>query len=52
MTDPVAFLHQKAEEIRALASAAPEIGSELRRLAEYIEEHAAELRRRLSPHSD
>jgi CHASE3 domain sensor protein len=52
MSDPVAFLQQKAEEIRALASASPEIASELRRLAEFIEEQADELRHRLSPQSD
>ncbi len=45
MNDPVAFLYDKAEEIRALAAATPEIAGELRRMAEFVEEQADELRR-------
>ena len=52
MTDPVAFLYEKAEEIRALAAAVPEIASELRRMAAFIEEHADELRRRRGAATD
>lgn len=44
MDDPVAFLLKKAEEFRALASRAPELANELRRLAEECEGAAAELR--------
>lgn len=44
MTDPAEFLSQKAEEIRALASIAPELAHELRRLAQECEQAASPLR--------
>ncbi|HVH76166.1 MAG TPA: hypothetical protein VM755_14725 [Stellaceae bacterium] len=46
MNEPVAFLYRKAEEIRALAELAPDIASDLRQMAEFIERRAAELGRR------
>ena len=44
MMDPAEFLLQKAEEIRALASIAPELASDLRRMAEECRQAATELR--------
>ena len=43
MMDPAAFLLQKAEEILALASIAPELAHELRRMAEECAEAATPL---------
>ena len=44
MMDPAECLLQKAEEIRALASIAPELASDLRRMAEECRQAATELR--------
>ena len=46
MTDPVAFLYEKAEEFRELAEITPDLADELRRMADLIEQQADELRRR------
>jgi hypothetical protein len=43
MTDPAEFLSRKAEEIRALASIAPELASDLRRMAEECRQAATQL---------
>jgi hypothetical protein len=43
MTDPAEFLLQKAAEIRALASIAPELANDLRRMAEECRQAATEL---------
>ena len=43
MSDPIAFLHKKAAEIRAFANAAPELTTELRQLADLVEEKADDL---------
>jgi hypothetical protein len=43
MKDHVAFLYQKAEQLRMMAAGAPEIAGKLRRLAEDLEERAAAL---------
>jgi len=43
MTDPAEFLLQKAEEIRTLASIAPELASDLRRMAEECRQAATPL---------
>jgi hypothetical protein len=42
--DPAEFLLQKAEEIRALASIAPQLASDLRRMVEECAEAATPLR--------
>ena len=43
MIEPVAFLRRMAEEFRALALSAPEIASELRGLAAWIDDEADRL---------
>jgi hypothetical protein len=43
--DPAEFLLQKVEEIRALSSIAPELASDLRRMAEECAEAATQLTR-------
>jgi len=45
MTDEIAFLHEAAAELRAIAAAAPNMAGELRRMAEELEEKAAEFAR-------
>jgi hypothetical protein len=45
MTDEIAFLYGTAAELRAMAAAAPDIGEELRRMAEELEEEAGKLAR-------
>ena len=47
MSDEIAFLLDTAEELRHIALGAPEIGNELRRLADELEARAAKLSRRL-----
>ena len=47
MSDPIAFLQQKADEIRAFASIATEMAGELRELAGLIEETAEDMAKRL-----
>src|SRR5260370_31158229 len=44
MMDPAEFLLRKAEEIRALASTAPELASDLRQMAEECRQAATEPR--------
>jgi hypothetical protein len=43
MSDEIAFLLDTAEELRQIALDAPEIGNELRCLADELEARAAEL---------
>jgi hypothetical protein len=45
MTDEIAFLYETAAELRAMAAAAPDIGEELRHMAEELEEEAGKLAR-------
>jgi hypothetical protein len=45
MTDEIAFLQEAAAELRAIATAAPKIAEDLRRMAEELDEKAAELAR-------
>ena len=47
MSEPIAFLQQKAGEIRTFASVAPEMARELRELAGLIEETAEDIGKRL-----
>jgi hypothetical protein len=42
MTDEIAFLYEAAAELRSMASAAPNLAEELRRLAAELEEKASE----------
>lgn len=46
MRDDLAFLYQKADEVRAFAAKASELTSELRSLADFIEEQIDEQRPR------
>jgi peptide deformylase len=46
MNDMVEFLRNAAARLRALASAAPEIGQDLRVLADDLEEEADDVARR------
>jgi hypothetical protein len=45
MRDAIEFLRKSAEELRELASSAPDISSHLRRLAEELDATAADLER-------
>ena len=45
MRDAIEFLRQSAEELRELASSAPDISEHLRRLADELDETAADLER-------
>ena len=49
MKDQIEFLYQKAEELRLMAGGAPEVAEKLRRLAEDLEERAADLEREPRP---
>ena len=46
MNDAIKFLRRSAEELRELASSAPDISEQLRRLADELDEVAADLVRR------
>jgi hypothetical protein len=52
MSDEIAFLLDRAEELRQIALGAPEIGNELCRLADELEARAAKLSRRLRRSDD
>jgi hypothetical protein len=43
MADEIAFLYEAAAELRRIAAAAPDIGEELSRMAEELEEQAVKL---------
>jgi hypothetical protein len=45
MRDAIDFLRQSAEELRELASSAPDISDHLRRLADELDATAADLER-------
>ena len=52
MSDEIPFLLDRAEELRQIALEAPEIGNELRRVADELEARAAKLSRRLRRSDD
>ena len=48
MEDDIAFLRRKAEQLRAIAAAEPQLGDNLRRLADELDEMADRLAGRRS----